>query len=163
MALLNKELRVQEGKYVHRIPVGLKVDEDRIWFQKTPFNKALNRAIKTFKGYKWHGFLDPPIKKWSITNCSRNVFQLKHLWGENVYEWFDRPLNLMDEKEFDRPEFEKLGLEIKGQQVDMISRGLQYHYQVLAAEQGLGKSLSALEIMERSVKRNGGSVDPSLP
>lgn len=150
MALLNKELRVQEGRLVHRIPVGFKIDQDRIWFERTPFNKVLNRCIKTFKGYKWHGFQDPPIKKWSIKNCSRNVFQLKYLWGENVYDWFERPLEMLEESEFNRPQFEELGLQIKGQQIDMVSRALTYHYQIWGAEQGLGKSLSFIETAERS-------------
>lgn len=150
MSLLNKELRIQEGKLVHRIPVGFKVDEDRIWFQRTPFNKVLNRAIKTFKDYKWHGFKDPPIKKWSVKNCPRNVFQLRHLWGEDVYEWFDRPLVMLEESDFDRPQYKEMGLKIKGQQIDMVSRALTYHYQIWGAEQGLGKSLSFIETAERS-------------
>ena len=150
MALLNKELRIQEGRLIHKVKVGFKIDEDRIWFQQTPFNKVLNRCIKTFKGYNWYGFQDPPIKKWSIANCPRNVFQLKYLWGDDVYEWFNRPLEMLDQSEFNRPEFKKLGLEIKGQQVDMVSRALQYHYQIWGAEQGLGKSLAFIETAERS-------------
>ena len=150
MALLRKELRLQEGRLVHRVKVGFKIDEDQIWFQETPFNQVLNRAIKTFKGYKWHGFKDPPIKKWSIKNCPRNVFQLRYLWGEDVYEWFNRPLEMLDAEEFDRPQYKALGLKIKGQQIDMVSRALTYHYQVWGAEQGLGKSLAFIETAERS-------------
>lgn len=152
MNLLNKTLRIQEGKLIHKIPVGFRVDEDRIWFQRTGFSKVLNRFIKTMKSYKWHGHLDPPIKKWSIANCPRNVFQLMYHWGEPVYEWFERPL--IGGLVFDRPEFEKYGAEIAPQQIDMVRRGLTYHYQILAAEPGLGKSLAAMEIMQRSGKKN---------
>jgi len=160
LSLLRKELKVQEGKYIYKFAVGLKVDEDDIWFQQIGFSKILNRAIKTFSGYKWHGRDEPPIKKWSIKNCHRNVFQLQHLWGEDMYVWWKRPLELMKKEQFDRPQFKQLGLEIKPAQIDMISRGLQYRYQILAAEQGLGKSLAAIEIMERSGKKEWWFVGP---
>ncbi len=160
MALLNKELRLQEGKFVHKVKVGFKIDEDKIWFERSGFSKVLNRAIKTFAGYKWHGFLDPPVKKWSIANCHRNVFQLQYLWGEDVYGWWDRDLEMLDKEDFTRPQFAKLGREIQPAQIDMVSRGLQYHYQILAAEQGLGKSLTSIEIMERSGQTEWWFVGP---
>ena len=160
MALLRKQLKVNDGKYIHKFDVGLKVDEDRIWFQSMPFSKILNKTIKTFAGYKWHGFQEPPVKKWSISNCHRNVFQLQHLWGEDVYAWWDRPLELLDKSVFTRRQFAELGREIQPAQIDMVSRGLQYHFQILAAEQGLGKSLTSIEIMERSGKKEWWFVGP---
>jgi SNF2 family DNA or RNA helicase len=149
LTLLNKQLKVQEGRLIHKFDVGFKVDPERIWFQRQPFSKVLNRYIKTFKGYKWHGFQDPPVKKWSIENCPRNVFQLMYAWGENPYDWFERPLEFTD-LVYDRPEYAKYGAKFEPQQVDMVARGLTYHYQIWAAEQGLGKSLAAMELMERS-------------
>jgi len=160
MSLLRKKLKIQEGRFVHRIDVGLKVTDDRIWFQQTPFSKVLNNCIKTFSGYKWHGFQDPPVKKWSIKNCPRNVFQLRFLWGENVYEWWDQPLDMLTLDDFIRPEYEEFGVELNGAQVDMVSRALTYKFQILAAEQGLGKSLTAIEIMERTGKKEWWFVGP---
>lgn len=150
MTLLNKTLKVQEGKFIHRFDVGFKITTERIWFQRQPFSKILNRYIKTFKGYKWHGFEKEPVKKWSIANCPRNVFQLMYSWGENPYEWFERPLEEMTASDFTRPAFEELGFKMEPQQIDMVARALTYHYQIWGAEQGLGKSLAGIELMERS-------------
>lgn len=150
MSLLNKTLKVQEGKYIHKIDVSLRIDPERIWFMAPGFNKVLQHDIKTMAGWKWHGHEKPPIKKWSIANCPRNTFQLMHRWGENPYVWFERPLMEMHGEDFNRSQFEELGLKIKPQQIDMIARGLTYHYQIWAAEQGLGKSLAAIELLERS-------------
>jgi len=129
-------------------------------FDKIPFSKLLNAEIKSMRGYKWHGFDDPPMKKWSVENHPRNVFQLKALMGENPYEWFDRPLELLPGEAFDRPEYELEGIEINGAQIDMVSRALQYHYQIWAAEQGLGKTLAAIEVMERSGKLDWWYIGP---
>ena len=109
-------------------------------------NRRYCRSIKTFKGWSWN----PENKKWSIENCPRNVFQLRYLWGEDVYAWWKQPLIELVEADFDRPTFAENGWKIAPQQIDMVRRGLTYHYQLLAAEQGLGKSLSFIEIMERS-------------
>jgi len=134
-------LKIKCGRRVHSFDCKLRITEDRIWFDRIPFSKVLNAEIKAMAGWRWHGFDDPPIKKWSIKNCPRNIFQLRSMMGENVYGWFDRPIR-DDIVEFDRP--------VKPQQVDMIRRALTYHYQILAAEQGLGKTLAGIEIMERS-------------
>jgi hypothetical protein len=154
MKLLWKELKLRDGKYLKRLKVGLKITDSRIVFQASPFSKLLNAKIKTMAGWKW----DPDNKKWSIENCPRNVFQLSYLWGDDVYAWFKRPL--IETPVFDRPEFERLNVEIAPQQVNMVRRGLTYHYQLFAAEQGLGKSLAALEIMERSDKKRWWYVGP---
>ena len=96
----------------------------------------------------------------SIANHPRNVFQLQALMGNNPYEWFDQPTGLLTKEDFNRPEYEIEGIEINGAQVDMVNRALTYHYQIWAAEQGLGKSLAAIETMERSGKKNWWFVGP---
>lgn len=153
-------LRIKNGNKIHKLPVTLRVTETRIWFDKQPFSKLLNAEIKAMRGYKWHGFDDPPIKKWSIENHPRNVFQLQALMGNNPYEWFDRPLNVLTPADFDRPEYAQHGVQINGAQIDMVNRGLTYHYQIWAAEQGLGKSLAAIEVMERSGLKEWWYVGP---
>ena len=151
-------LKIVKGNKRHSFPVKLRIDDKRIWFDRMPFSRLLNAEIKSMAQYKWHGFQDPPIKKWSVANCPRNVLQLRTLMGENVYEWFEQPL--IDTPNFDRPEYKEFGVELNGAQVDMIRKGLTYHYQILAAEQGLGKSLAAIEIMERSGKKVWWYVGP---
>lgn len=149
---MNLTFKIIKGNRKHSFPVRLHIDEKRITFDRIPFSKLLNAEIKAMRGYKWHGFQDPPVKKWSVDNCARNVLQIKALAGENIYEWFERPLNPCLITNPDRP--------LKPQQVDMVLRGMTYHYQILAAEQGLGKTLAAIEIMERSKKTNWWYVGP---
>jgi len=154
-------LKIKSGQRIHKFPVKLKIDEKRIWFMRQPFSKLLNAEIKAMRGYKWHGFEDPPLKKWSIANHPRNVFQLQALMGNNPYEWFDKPIeNPLTVEDFDRPEYAEHGIEINGAQVDMVNRALQYHYQIWAAEQGLGKSLAAIETMERAGMKEVWFVGP---
>lgn len=111
--------------------------DGRIWFLKSPF--ALKDEIKAMKGAKWHGFDDDAKKMWSVKDCQRNRFQLRYLRGENVYAHFDRPV---EEHEYTRP--------LKEHQKDLANRGLTYRYQIFAAQAGLGKTLAAQEIIERS-------------
>jgi SNF2 family DNA or RNA helicase len=118
-----------------------------IEFLKSPFE--LKDEIKSMKGARWHGFDDPPRKIWTVSNCFRNWFQLRLLLGEDVYAWFDRPLQHF---EYDRP--------LMAHQKDMTDLGLTYHYQVWGAEMGTGKTLSAIELMEQSGKQNWWWVGP---
>lgn len=155
---MNTTLKITKGKRRHSFPVKLKITESHILFDRIPFSRLLNAEIKSFAGYHWGGFDDPPVKKWSIKNCPRNVLQLRTLMGENVYEHFEQPL--IDTPVFDRPELQKYSIELNGAQIDMIRRGLTYHYQIWAAEQGLGKSLAAIEVMERSGKQDWWYVGP---
>ncbi len=153
-------LKIVRGNKRYNFDVTLQIDENRILFKTQPFSKILNAEIKSMKGYKWHGFDDPPLKKWSIENHPRNVIQLRRLMGENVYEWFERPLMQLTKEDFNRPEYSLYGVEINGAQIDMVNRSLTYHYQILAAEQGIGKSLAYIEVMERSGKNNWWYVGP---
>jgi hypothetical protein len=119
------------------LPVTLEINDDRIVFADSPFE--LKDEIKAMNGARWHGFEDPPRKVWSIANTQRNVFQLNRLAGKNPYANWDREL---EEYDYERPLFPHQHL--------MANHGLTYHYKILAAEPGTGKTLSAIEIMERS-------------
>lgn len=114
----------------------LKLQGSRIFFVKSPFE--LKDEIKAMQGSKWHGFEDPPIKQWSIANSDRNRFQLSLMSGENPYARFDKPLV---EHTFTRPLMEHQKL--------MVNTALTYHVQIWAAEMGTGKSLAAIEVIER--------------
>jgi hypothetical protein len=109
-----------------KVPSQIYITPSRIEFLKSPF--ALKDEIKSMKGSKWHGYEDPPRMLWSVDNCFRNWFQLRYLMGENPYEWFDRPL---EHYTYDRP--------LKEHQCDLSDNGLTYHYQIWAAEMGVGK------------------------
>ena len=111
-------------------------DADKLYF-KTPF--ALKGEIKAMKGSRWN----KEQKIWTAKRCPRNLFQLRAMMvepvDENPYAWFERPLIELPDP--DRP--------LADQQIDMLRRALTYHYQIIAADMGLGKSLFAMELVER--------------
>jgi len=121
-----------------RHPVRLEQDKHKIYFRSSPF--SLKNEIKSMKGSRWN----PEERIWTVSNCPRNIFQLRAMivepTNENPYEWFER--KLVDINPGDRP--------LKPWQIEMIAKVLTYRFQVLAADMGLGKSLTAIEIMERS-------------
>jgi hypothetical protein len=120
-----------------KAPVTLEYKDGRIWFLKSPFH--LKDEIKAMGGSRWHGFEVPPKKLWSVDDSFRNKFQLHYMMGENVYEWFERPLITHD---YQRPLMEH--------QKHLSDSGLTYHYQIWGAEMGTGKTLSAQEVIERA-------------
>ena len=127
----NKSGRVKKHKVV------LDYEADRIVFVKSPF--GLKDEIKAMQGARWHGFEDPPRKVWSVKNSPRNRFQIDFLEGKNPYAWFDREVK---ELEFTRP--------LYGHQKHMVNQAMTYHFQVWGVEMSLGKSLAAIEVIERS-------------
>lgn len=131
-------LQIKRNGYVYKYAVKLEITDTRIKFLRSPF--ALKDEIKAMRGPRWHGFdKEDPQKIWSVENCARNVFQLQYLMGTDVYTHFDQ--KIVDLPAEARPE-------LLGQQVDMVRRGLTYHFQIFAAEQGLGKSLVAIQMAE---------------
>ena len=136
---------VKEVKLIHRTAGGSLVRSEatlcftggRIEFLKSPF--ALKDEIKAMAGSKWHGYADPPRKIWSVEDNQRNRFQLGYLMGEDVYAWFDQEVK---KHEYTRP--------LKVYQMDLADHFLTYHYGIMAAEMGVGKTLAAQEVMERS-------------
>ncbi len=130
-----------------KTPATILVTPARIEFLKSPF--SLKDEIKAMRSARWHGFDDPPRKIWSVENCTRNWFQLQVMMGENPYAWFDRQIQNFD---YERP--------LRLHQKDMADAGLTYHYQIFGAEMGLGKTLSAIEVMEKSGKRLWWWVGP---
>lgn len=120
-----------------KAPVTLKYDKGRIWFVKSPF--GMKDEIKSMGGARWHGYDSPKIMQWSVEDSFRNQFQLNYLMGENVYEWFERPLKIHS---YSRP--------LMLHQEDLTNHGLTYHFQIWAAEMGVGKTLSAQEVIERA-------------
>lgn len=126
------EIKLIGGKYWIKCKI---TDEGENYRIKFPFNRPLLSEIKSMAGARW----SPETKTWTFTNCERNLFQLAFLAGEKPYDWYDRPLVDMD---FSRP--------LYGHQKDMVRHGFTYRHGIWAAEMGTGKSLSAIEIMERS-------------
>lgn len=119
-------------------PIFFEVTNGRIYFIKSDF--CFKDVIKAMRGAKWHGFDSPnPRKVWSVEDCHRNHLAMRFLAGENIYEHFDQELKHW---EYTRP--------LMPHQCDLADGGLTYHYQIFAAEMGVGKSLAAQEVIERS-------------
>jgi hypothetical protein len=134
---------IREVKLIHRTAGGtlvrsaatLRFADGRIEFLKSPF--ALKDEIKAMAGAKWHGYdADNPRQIWSIADCQRNRFQLGYLMGDDVYAWFDQEVR---KHEYTRP--------LKLHQMDLADHFLTYHYGIMAAEMGVGKTLAAQEVM----------------
>lgn len=119
-------------------PVTLIVSQTDIEFKKAPFH--LKHEIKAMQGSMWHGYKrENPRKVWTVDNCERNWFQLKYLMGQNPYEWFERSIVQHD---YDKS--------LMDHQKLLADTGLNYHYQIWAAQMGLGKTLAAQNVMELS-------------
>jgi SNF2 family DNA or RNA helicase len=152
---------IREVKLIHRTAGGtlvrsattLRFADGRIEFLKSPF--ALKDEIKAMAGAKWHGYeADNPRQIWSIADCQRNRFQLGYLMGDDVYAWFDRQVEKHD---YTRP--------LMPHQKDLSDHFLTYHYGIMAAEMGVGKTLAVQEVMERSGIQQWWWIGPktSLP
>lgn len=121
---------------------------DRLWLTYG-FNKPLTEEVKAMEGSRWHGFMDPPIKKWSIKDCQRNRFQLSFLAGHNPYASYET--DLIDYVSSRTP---------YNHQRFLTRFMLTRHYCIVAAEMGTGKSLAAIEAIEHSGVRNWWWVAP---
>lgn len=102
-----------------------------------PFNRTVMDEIKNLEGCKWHGYEDPPIKQWSISDTPANWFQIAFLEGKNPYKWWEQPLKDV-----------KPSREIYEHQVELFRAGITYRYHIFAAEPGTGKTLAAIEVIE---------------
>lgn len=128
------------------IKVTVTKEGDRL-FLKSPFNRTFQAEIKTFEGSKYHGYDDVnPRKIWSVRDTERNRFQLQFLAHPgaadpfNPYARYDAPLQHVVTN---RPVYRHQG--------EMVDFGFTRHFCILAAEMGTGKTLTAIEIMERSL------------
>ena len=121
-----------------KIPATIERVDGRIFWVKSPYH--LKDEIKAMKGSRWHGYIpDDERKIWSVEDCTRNNFQLDFMTGGNPYVNWDQPLRNFS---YSRALYEHQKL--------MADHCLTYHYEILAAEMGVGKSLAAIEVLEHS-------------
>ena len=132
-------LMTKVGNRWMEYPVTLSYEKGRIYFLQS--DRALKNEIKAMTGAKWHGYDDPSTMYWSVSDTPRNRFQLNFMKGENVYEHFDQSVV---ERTYSRPLF--------AHQRAMADHFLTYHYGVMAAEMGTGKTLALQEIMETATR-----------
>lgn len=157
---MKTNFKVKTGNFIHSYPVEMEIDEDNIFFVRSSYE--LKSEIKALSFPRWHGFEKVnPRKVWSVKNCPGNAFRIQALQGINVYSNWEQPLITLGPSDFTRPEWKKYGCEIGAHQIDAIQRALTYHYFFCGAEPGLGKSVVAIETMERSNKKNWFYVGPA--
>lgn len=117
------------------VPCSCRLEGDRLSISFR-YNKSLLTEIKAFDGARW----DPDRRLWTIKDNERNRFQLAYLAGQNPYAHFDKPL--IENPSFTRP--------LREHQIAMYRSCVTYHYHILAAEMGTGKTLVAIEVMDNS-------------
>lgn len=131
-----------------RYPVTIEQEQSgKLIFRRSPF--SMKDEIKAMKGSRW----DPTRRCWSVANHPRNHFQINAMMVEpddpKPYAWFER--DLLDLDVVERP--------IREHQIEMIRKALTYRYQIFAADMGLGKTLIAIEVMERLARQYGWDND----
>jgi len=116
-----------------------------IQFIKSPYE--MKDEIKKLKGARW----SPDDRIWTATDCFRNRFQLGvlEIGVDKMYAWFDCEVKKWD---YERP--------LREHQKELADAALTRHFQIWAAEMGLGKTLAAIEVMEKSSVKNWWYVGP---
>lgn len=137
-----------DGNYMK--PVEMEVTPSHMVL-KFGYSKNLLAEVKAMRGRKWLG----PIKgkpetannpkAWQIDNCPRNDFNIRRLQGQPVYAKYD--------KEPAKFQFNRECLRLHQQ--DMTWHMWDRLQSIIAAEMGTGKSLSAIEAMEKADKEWG--------
>jgi len=131
------EVKLRAGRY--RVPVTLSYNDEGRIFVKFGFNRKLITEVKSMEGAKWHGFEDPPRKVWSIADSHRNAFQLQYLQGLDPYQRYDA--EIIDHKYI---------RSLYDHQKEFSDFILTIRQCIIAGEMGTGKTLAAIEVMERS-------------
>jgi len=138
------EVKLISGKY--KQVARLKIGKESILIM-TAYNKALVAKLKMMAGAKWMGYEEPPIPAWRVTNNERNWFRFHAMMGLPVYARYDYDLTNLAK---DILEKAAPGRPLKSYQADMIAQFLLCRYCITAAEMGTGKSLAAIEALERA-------------
>ena len=112
---------------------------------KFGFNRNLLGEVKAMTGARWN----PEGKFWTVSNNDHNHTALHYLMGEDVFARYNLPLESIATE---RP--------LREHQLEMLSHGLTRQYAIWAVEMGCGKTLSAIELMERSNTKDWWYVAP---
>jgi hypothetical protein len=137
------DVKLKAGKQM--VPVRISREGARLLL-KFGFNRTLLDEVKQMEGARWLGREESnPRKVWAVADSERNHFQLAYLAHpgasdpENPYNWYDRPLAAATPSR-----------SLYLHQVELFRHGLTYHYCIMAAEMGTGKTLAVWEVIEAS-------------
>lgn len=122
-------------------PVRIEKERDRLFFYYD-YNPDINEEIKCMEGRKYHGYDEKnPRKVWSAPDTKRNRFTIDFLTGKNPYQLYLNGIKLLNKSDFIRP--------VHSHQIEMTSFMLDKKRCIIAGEMGTGKTLSAIEFLER--------------
>ena len=124
-------LKVASGKYYKNLTLET-IDNENIKVT-FPYDPYLVSEVKSLEGAKWN----PESKYWTIKKTQHNSFALQYLSGRNPYAQWEQPLIPYESKR-----------KLYNHQHHMVQCGITYKICLLACEQGTGKTLAAIEIME---------------
>ena len=127
-------VKMVAGDYA--IPVLRWIDEGR-WYFKFPYSKTLMSEIKALVGRRWH----PDEKMWSAPVNARNNLAIQYLTYDEE-DPFERFYTDIEAQTFTRP--------LWPHQQDLANFAINRHYCIMAAEQGTGKTLALIEVMEHA-------------
>lgn len=145
-----------------KYPVTIKISNGRFYFHFR-YNKNLLQVVKDrFAERRWH----PDSKTWSAPINERNLFQIDFLTGHNPYEPWEQEADRREEIErFVHERNQRTNKQIKlfPHQIDMLNFALVTGRNILAAEMGLGKTLTAIILLEMRKHLNVVWVAPNAP
>lgn len=119
----------------YMVPCDITWLKDKIEIQFS-YNKDLLAEIKLLKGARWN----PEEKKWTATNCTRNLFQLMYLQGDNPYaRWeYDATIAEMRSTLVIKPAWKPYDHQIR-----MAAVAAKTRRTIIAGDMGTGKTLAA--------------------
>lgn len=144
--MIREKTKLRAGKYM--IPCELIFDNKNIYFN-FKYNKLLMAEIKMMEDSHWCGYDAKPMKMWQVKITPGNLFRLKYLRGQNPYELYDAPLTKL---QFERPLYRH--------QVEAASFIYARRQVVYAGIMNAGKTLTVIEVMERSGFDNWWYISP---
>lgn len=149
----NLNLKVPKSRY--KVACTVCRYNGKLWFD-FPFSRELMACVKQMQGHLWCGYDGSPGREtanllydtdliWAADDCYRNWFRLRYMSGEAVFTDFD----VADEKVATALDIQ-YERDLYAHQERMANRALYTRTAVWAADPGVGKTLSAMEVMERS-------------
>lgn len=112
------------------------------------YSPSLLSEVKAMTDAKWN----PDLKVWTVKNCVRNKTAIAYLEGKQPFGFLNRK---PAPQEYTRP--------VAPHQKKMIEGALGKRRFLIAGDPGVGKTLAAIEIMERTGVNNIWYVCPKRP
>lgn len=140
---MNHIFKIRAGKYLKHLNVDITIGKNNThYFITSPYDLDLLDEFRAMKGGRWQPDHDPPA--WMFPICERNDYAIRFLEGYRVERYCNSSVETPEISDtlFKRPLFQA--------QKEAVSFALHKRGCFLAYEMGLGKTLIAIELMERA-------------